>query len=63
MGPKLGSIQALIADPCESPIILIFEPLLKFMLISVTEMIKPLLQLSSTVKGSVILLPVILARS
>lgn len=60
---KLGSIKALIADPCDRPMILTFEPFLRFMLMSVMEMIKPLLQLSSTVKGSVMLLPLIFAES
>lgn len=51
------------ADPRDFPIMLTFEPLFKFILISVTEMTKPLMQSSSTVKGSVIFLPVIFAES
>lgn len=63
IGLKLGSMQALIADPCDWPMMLMFELFFRFILISVTEMIKPLLQSSSTAKGSVMLLPVIFAES
>lgn len=63
IGLMLGFIQALVFDPRDCPIILIFEPFFRFMLISVTGMRGSLLHSASTVKGSVMLLPVILAES
>lgn len=63
MGLKVGSIQALIADPLDWPIMLTFEPFFRFILTSVTDMTRPLLQESSTASGSVMLLPVIFAES
>ena len=63
MGLKEGSIQALIAEPRDSPIMLTFEPFARFILISVTEITRPLGQESSTANGSVMLLPVIFAES
>ena len=63
MGLKEGSIQALIADPRDSPMMLIFEPFMRFILTSVTETTRPLGQEPSTANGSVMLLPVIFAES
>ena len=63
MGLKVGSIQALKADPRDSPMMLTSEPFFRFILTSVTEMMRPLGQESCTVNGRVMFLPVIFAES